>query len=120
MTFKPTATCTGHEGTVAAVKFSNEGSMIASCSADRTCRVWNISANSPEARQTLAGHENGVSDVCWHPSEPYVATASDDLTLGLWDVTTGQRLRTFRGHTHFAFCCKFHNFGSILVRFHQQ
>ena len=106
----------GHESVVSAVRFSPHGDMLASCSADRTARVWNIESGASALQHTFEGHANGISDVCWHPVQPYIATASDDLSLRLWDLHTGQRLRTFQGHSHFVFCCRFHSHGSILVR----
>ena len=116
MTVPQPVQCVGHESTVSTVQFDTSGQLIATCSADATARVWNWRDEGQQAQQTLTGHEAGVSDICWHPREPYVATASDDLTLGIWDVGTGKRLRTFKGHTHYVFCCKFHQLGSVLVR----
>lgn len=117
MTYAPRATCSGHEAIVSAIKYNSDGSFIASSSADRTARVWSAGSSEPGVlKQTCSGHEHGISDVCWHPHQPYIATASDDKSLGLWDLESGARIRSFHGHTHFVFCCKFHNLGSILVR----
>ena len=120
MTYAPRATCSGHEGVVSAIKYNADGSLLASSSADRTARIWSAGTADPGVlKQTCSGHEHGISDVCWHPQQPYIATASDDKSLGLWDLESGTRIRSFQGHTHFVFCCKFHNLGSILVRFHK-
>lgn len=116
MTFKPSETLPGHEGIVSSLRFSPDGCMLASASVDQTARVWDIASSSSAAKQRFEGHTAGLSDVCWHPSQSYVATASDDLSLGMWNVETGKRLQTFKGHTHFVFCCKFHPYGNILVR----
>jgi COMPASS component SWD3 len=114
---KPTATCEGHEAVVSAIRYREDGNLIATSSADCTARVWTAGKTGPgELRQTLSGHDCGISDVCWHPNQAYVATASDDKMLGLWDLESGKRIRSFQGHTHFVFCCKFHTIGSILVR----
>jgi COMPASS component SWD3 len=112
----PTGTCEGHEGVVSAIRYSEDGSLIATSSADCTARVWTAGRKGTgQLRQTFTGHDCGISDICWHPNQPYLATASDDKSLGLWDLESGERIQSFQGHTHFVFCCKFHTLGSVLV-----
>jgi COMPASS component SWD3 len=104
----------GHSDLVSRVSFSPDGTLLASASADKTGRVWRI-GNDKNEHVKLQGHKQGVSDICWHPNQQYVATGADDLTLGIWDASTGTCLRILEGHTHFVYCCKFHNHGSVLV-----
>ena len=51
-------TLTGHERGVVCVKFSPDGLTLASCSADKTARLWNVETG--EERAKLEGH-TGVS-----------------------------------------------------------
>lgn len=113
--FSPSATLVGHTDSVAKVSISPDGNLLASCSADKSGRIWNVSDDNGFCVAILYGHSHGVSDICWHPHQQYVATGADDMTLGVWDVETGSRLRTMEGHTHFLYCCKFHKHGNVLV-----
>jgi WD40 repeat protein len=46
---KPVAALAGHKGTVRAVTFSGDGSLLASAGSDGTIRLWEInSQNKPE------------------------------------------------------------------------
>lgn len=98
----------GHAKSVASVKFSPDGTRLASASADKTVKIWNVSTG--ECVVTLLGHERGCSDCAWTSDGRYLASASDDKNLHLWDVQDGSEhfgevLRVFAGHTSHVFCC---------------
>lgn len=111
---KGTQTLLGHTSLVSRVAFSDQGGLLASASSDCTGRIWKLDSATPLS-QELKGHSYGVSDICWHPDQRYAATAADDMSLALWDVGSGTKLRDFKGHTHFVYCCKIHPHGSVLV-----
>ncbi len=91
----------GHGYWVNQVAYSPDGKYIASCSSDRTIKLW-----TPNGAlvQTLFGHGNWVTSLCFSPDGKLLATASRDNTLRLWhfDEAAGkfdeQAIQVFKGH----------------------
>jgi WD40 repeat protein/serine/threonine protein kinase len=94
----------GHESAVSSVTFSPDGLFALSGSWDGTLRLWNVATG-----QCLRNFEGSgrVSSVAFSPDGRFAI--SGGKTLRLWGVDvapslnltvkTGQRLRTFNGHT---------------------
>jgi WD40 repeat protein len=73
--------------------------MLASCSDDRTVRLWKVATG--EELHTLIGHSGGVQTVAFSPSGGRLASAGlGDGTVKLWDADTGDDLRTLPGLGH--------------------
>jgi WD40 repeat protein len=64
--------------------------MIASGSADKTIKLWNVL--SGREMRTLTGHEYSVLSVAFSPDGKTVASGSEDNTVRLWDVANGREL----------------------------
>ncbi|KAI5395170.1 COMPASS-like H3K4 histone methylase component WDR5B isoform X2 [Lathyrus oleraceus] len=106
-------TLTAHNLAVSCVKFSNDGTLLASGSLDKTLIIWSSATLSLLHR--LTGHSEGISDVAWSSDSHYVCSASDDRTIRIWDANGGDCVKILRGHTHIVFCVNFNPQSNYIV-----
>ena len=80
---------TGHTSAVDSVAFSPDGHTLASGSADRTVRLWNVTdpAHPTPLGPPLTGHTDAVFAVAFSPDGHTLASGSADQTVRLWNVT---------------------------------
>jgi WD40 repeat protein len=107
------ASLQGHAGVVRACQFSPNGCFIATCSWDKTIRLWYT--HNFQLASLLQGHKYGVTDCTFSPSGDLLASSSWDNTVGLWDVATGQLVQQLTGHTSAVSACSFGVGGSLLA-----
>lgn len=86
----------GHAGAVQALKFSPDGTAIATAGDDRTIRMWDASNGRPGV--VLGGHEAAVSGLAFHPGGRYLASGGVDAPLRIWDAATGRLVRLWDAH----------------------
>src|SRR5262249_19560010 len=78
----------GHTEKVFDRACSPDGRLLASASADRTVRLWEVATGREMA--VLRGHENSVWPVVFSPDGRRLAsTDRDDRAVRLWDPTAG-------------------------------
>ncbi|NMC06941.1 MAG: hypothetical protein GYA24_17115 [Candidatus Lokiarchaeota archaeon] len=80
---------TGHSGMVFASKFSPDGSMLATCSLDKTVKLWD--SRTDQLLRTLSGHSSSVTNCTFSLDGKHFVTASRDMTLILCDAITWQQ-----------------------------
>jgi WD40 repeat protein len=85
-------TLKGHTKGINSIEFSPCGNMIATCSDDRTIRVWNTF--SLDCRYLLEGHLERVLDVHWYASGRTIISRSSDKTIKVWSVSDQQCSQT--------------------------
>ena len=102
----------GHEGNIRSAAFSADGRRLATCSQDRTVRVWRIDGGGC---QVLRGHTDDVYAVAFHPDGTRLASAGRDRAVWLWDLTRGEEVARLPGHTSFVWSLAFSPDGATLA-----
>eukprot|EP00658_Telonema_sp_P-2_P053533 TRINITY_DN4209_c0_g2_i2.p1 TRINITY_DN4209_c0_g2~~TRINITY_DN4209_c0_g2_i2.p1 ORF type:complete len:528 (-),score=129.65 TRINITY_DN4209_c0_g2_i2:53-1636(-) len=107
---------TGHTDYVIGVSFSSDGSMLVSCSHDRSMKVWSYSRNGrTRVLTTLKGHSDSVYGCAVSSSGLVAASASHDSDIKLWSLDTMKEIRVLFGHDGPVRCCAFDNKGLVLA-----
>jgi WD40 repeat protein/tRNA A-37 threonylcarbamoyl transferase component Bud32 len=86
----------GHEETLTDARFSPNGRLIATASADGTVRIWN--AESGKQQHILQGHRKRVLFAVFDPTSGLLATSSQDKRVRVWNANSGEELIVLEGH----------------------
>jgi WD40 repeat protein len=102
----------GHEKGVVSATFSPDSRCLASCSLDRTIRLWQIESG---ACRVLRGHTDDVFAAAFHPDGTRLATAGRDRAVWLWDLARGEEVARLQGHTSYVWSLAFSPDGATLA-----
>ena len=76
--------------------FNTNTNYVATCSEDKTVKIWNVSSSLNWTRiTTYSQHTSGVYALEWLDNDT-LASGSSDRTIRLWSPTTGQTKRTIQ------------------------
>jgi eukaryotic-like serine/threonine-protein kinase len=83
----------GHEGVLASIAFSPDGSLVAAGSTDGKARVWGAVDGREVA--VLAGHGGAVTSVLFSPDSSRLVALTDVENAHVWDLASGRTLAGF-------------------------
>lgn len=86
----------GHSDTVFGLRFSFDGSRLATCAADKFVKTWEVP--SGKFIKAFEGHTHHVLDVGWKADGKTLASCGADENIKVWDFDRGEQVRTFRGN----------------------
>ena len=104
---------TGHFGDVVVVKYSPNGSFIASGSEDNTVKLWDVTTG--KVVRTLVAHRGYITALDFNASGDMLVTASKDNTIRIWDVRKGTEVRSLPGHSFYASAVAFSPTNNIIA-----
>jgi WD40 repeat protein len=89
-----------HDNYIRSSVFSPDNSKIASCSDDKTIKLWDAKSN--KELMVFVGHQDYVLFVEFINDGRNIVSCSKDETIKVWDTETGKLLRTFN-HNEYSF-----------------
>jgi len=91
----------GHTDVVLPVKYSPDGKIIVTGSADKTVRIWN--AETGKELHTLEGHTDTVLFIEFSPDRKNICTSGHDELARIWDIESGKNLLELKGRASIFF-----------------
>jgi WD40 repeat protein len=88
----------GHTSEVKNACFSGDGSRLATGSADKTVRLWDVATRMQRASLQ---NETGVFEVEFIPESDLILTSDFEGTISLWNTTTAQRVSRTQCHAQY-------------------
>ena len=88
----------GHDDFVLDVIWIDDSS-FASCSKDKTIRIWRYTEDKWTQKALMNAHSDKVTSLAIDTSRQILVSASNDKTMRTWKYDTGESLHEFTGHT---------------------
>ncbi|KIJ57915.1 hypothetical protein HYDPIDRAFT_63737, partial [Hydnomerulius pinastri MD-312] len=106
---------TDHPAAVECVRFSPNGSQLASGCGDGNVRIYDARSGAL-VLGPLEGHTELVHALAYCPDGTRIASCSDDCTIRIWDSVTGNMvLGPLEGHTDSVACVEYSPDGKTLL-----
>lgn len=106
-------TLASHENYVIDIAISPDNKTLASCSYDKTIKVWHLTSGTLQG--TLISHTGWVSCVAISPDGKTLASGSLDNTVKLWELGSGNLKTTLTGHSAYVISMAISPDGKILA-----
>lgn len=112
---EPVRTIRGHQMPVVAMDYDATGTLVATGSADKTVRVWDIPRG--HCTHSFREHSDVVQLVQFHPDPTRLVlfSGSDDSTLRMYDLRKSTCIACFRQHMSLPTAISFSEDGNLMT-----
>lgn len=105
---------TGHTNWVRCARFSPNGKVIASCSDDRTFKLFDVmSGNIIESFSDSKGH--GYQHLAWHPDGTLIAVGTTNNRVRIYDIRNRNLIQMYDVHAAAVNQIDFHPSGNFML-----
>lgn len=86
-------TLTGHSASIEdIIRSPTEPSVLATASADKTIKLWDLRVGSDDSQLTINAHTSDVNVISWNTLETsQIASGSDDSSFKIWDLRFSEK-----------------------------
>lgn len=102
-----------HRGSVSAVVFSRDGTLLASGGSDDVIGIWDV--RTAQCVRRISARSNGVQCLSFHPGADLLAAGGNDGTIRLWNIGTGECRTVLEAHDGGVYAIAFNDDGRLLV-----
>jgi WD40 repeat protein len=106
---------TGHKSWVRSIDFSADGNLMYTACWGGTVKIWDLSHEIPEMKQSFQAHQGAARWVRVSPDGKRLATCGNDLLVKVWNAETGEVEQQYSGHERHVYGVAFHPEGEHLV-----
>lgn len=119
---QPIQILNGHVDEVNAIRWSPSGTLLASCSDDKTVLLWRLGLSTPVRH--FREHTEEIYTIRWSPAGPgtcnpsapvLLASASFDASIKLWDAEAGACACTLKKHDKKVYSIAFSPSGEFIA-----
>jgi len=103
----------GHTSAVQDLDFDDEGERLASCSADMSIKIWDMTDDNFKCVRTLQGHDHNVCGVRF--LSDLLISCSRDTTIKMWDMNSGFCMKTLQAHDEWVKCIAVSACGTLIA-----
>ena len=102
-----------HDASIEDLDFSPDGRYLASASADRSIKLWDMKTFS--LSKDLQGHKDRVYAIDFHPTRAELVSTGADNTLRFWNLDTGEERKTILAHKNWVYDVSYSPDGEMLA-----